>query len=159
MHSNGKLIEKFYSSFGHRDHDGMIACYAPTITFDDPVFSLQGKQVGAMWHMLCEGGSDLEITFRNIEADDQHGRAHWEARYTFASSRRKVHNIIDAEFIFLNGAIVQHRDHFNFWRWARMALGPIGLALGWTPMLQQRVQQTAQDRLDRFIASHPQYQA
>lgn len=159
MHSNGKLIEKFYSSFGRRDHDGMIACYAPTITFDDPVFSLQGKQVGAMWHMLCEGGSDLEITFRNIEADDQHGRAHWEARYTFASSRRKVHNIIDAEFIFLNGAIVQHRDHFNFWRWARMALGPIGLALGWTPMLQQRVQQTAQDRLDRFIASHPQYQA
>ena len=159
MHPNSKLIEQFYNSFGRRDHEGMIACYAPTTTFDDPVFSLQGKQVGAMWHMLCEGGSDLEITFRDIEADEQHGKAHWEARYTFASSRRKVHNIIDAEFIFLNGAIVQHRDHFNFWRWSRMALGPIGLALGWTPMLQQRVQQTAQGRLDRFIASHPQYQA
>lgn len=158
MHPNSKMIGQFYSSFSQGNHAGMIACYSPDVAFADPVFSLNGKRAGAMWHMLCEGGTDLEITFRDIEADDQHGKAHWEARYTFSTTGRKVHNILDAEFVFQNGAIIQHRDQFDFWRWSRMALGPIGWALGWTPMLRQRVQRTAQKRLDQFIAAHPQYQ-
>ena len=37
----------------------MQACYRPAPTFADEVSSLKGKEVGAMWHMLCEGGSDL----------------------------------------------------------------------------------------------------
>jgi hypothetical protein len=111
-----------------------------------------------MWHMLCEGGRDLEISFRDIDADDRRGKAHWEARYTFSTTERKVHNIIDAEFIFQNGMILQHHDHFDFWRWSGMALGPSGWILGWTPMLQKQVQRTAQRRLERFMVSHPEYQ-
>jgi len=34
----------------------------------------------------------------------------------------------------------------------------MGGVLGWTPMLQKQVQRTAEKRLDRFIASHPEYQ-
>jgi hypothetical protein len=158
MHPNSDLIEQFYNSFRQRNPAGMIACYSPAITFSDAVFSLSRKRVGAMWHMLCEGGADLEISFRDIEADDQRGTAHWEARYSFSATGRKVHNIIDAEFIFHDGVIVQHRDQFDFWRWSRMALGPIGWTLGWTPIVQKQVQRTAQKRLDKFIASHPQYQ-
>lgn len=157
MHPNAKVIEQFYSSFSRRDYAGMIACYAPAIDFSDPVFSLKGKRAGAMWHMLCESGKDLEISFRDIEADDRHGKAHWEARYSFSSSARKVHNIIEAEFLFQDGAIIRHRDRFDFWRWSRMALGPTGWAFGWTPMVQKKVQRTAQERLDRFVASHPEY--
>ncbi len=158
MHPNSKIIEQFYSSFSQRNHAGMIACYSPAVEFSDAVFSLNGKRAGAMWHMLCEGGEDLEISFWDIETDDRHGKAHWEARYTFSTTARKVHNIIDAEFVFQNGAIIQHRDQFDFWRWSRMALGPIGWTLGWTPIIQKQVQRTAQKRLDRFIISHPQYQ-
>lgn len=158
MHPNHQLIEQFYTSFSQRHPAGMSACYSPEITFADAVFSLSGQRVGAMWHMLCESGHDLEISFRGIEADDQRGRAHWEARYTFSTTGRKVHNIIEAEFIFHNGLISQHRDHFNFWRWSRMALGPLGWALGWTPMVRQRVQRTALKRLEKFIAARPQYQ-
>jgi SnoaL-like domain len=157
MHPNSQRIEQFYTSFGQRDPVGMIACYTSTVEFSDAVFSLKGKQVGAMWRMLCESGKDLQITFGGIEADDQRGKAHWEAHYTFSTTGRKVHNIIDAEFVFQDGAIVRHHDQFNFWRWSRMALGPIGWALGWTPMVQKRVRRTAQERLERFIASHPEY--
>ena len=158
MHPNRRLIENFYSSFSQRDYAGMIACYAPAVEFSDAVFTLSGKRPGAMWHMLCEAGKDLEISFRDLDADNQRGRAHWEARYTFSATGRKVHNIIDAEFVFQNGLIIQHRDHFDFWRWSRMALGPMGWALGWTPMLQKQVQRNARQRLDRFVDSHRQYQ-
>ena len=161
MHPNAQTIEHFYSSFSHRDYASMISCYAPEIQFSDEVFTLSGKAAGAMWHMLCESGKDLTVTFRDIHADDAHGAhgtAHWEATYTFSASGRKVHNIIDAEFDFNSGQIVRHRDRFDFWRWSRQALGPTGLLLGWTPFVRAKVQATAARRLEKFIAAHPQYQ-
>ena len=45
----------------------MIECYHPEIHFKDEVFNLNGKKVGAMWHMLCERGKDLEISFKANE--------------------------------------------------------------------------------------------
>ncbi len=112
-----------------------------------------------MWHMLCESGTDLAVTFsRDIRADEAHGTAHWEATYTFSASGRKVHNIIDAEFDFSNGQIIRHRDRFDFWRWSRQALGSTGLLLGWTPFVRRKVRATAARRLEKFIAAHPQYQ-
>jgi ketosteroid isomerase-like protein len=158
MHTNTLLLEQFYRSFSQRDYQGMTACYAPNATFADPVFTLKGKQIGAMWHMLCEGGRDLTVRFRDIVADEQQGQVAWEADYTFGTTGRKVHNVVTAHVTFQAGMIVTHRDVFDFWRWSRMALGLPGWALGWTPMLQKRVQQTVQQRLGRFIATHPEYQ-
>lgn len=158
MNSNSQLIENFYSSFARRDYAGMIACYAPGIDFADEVFALQGKRVGAMWHMLCESGKDLQVTHTNVQADDERGSAHWEARYTFSRSKRPVHNVLDAEFRFRDGKIVRHRDHFDLWRWTRMALGPTGLLLGWTPFIRDQVRKTAAANLEKFVAAHPEYQ-
>jgi hypothetical protein len=157
MNPNEQLLERFYTCFGKRDHAGMIACYSPSVKFTDPIFELRGNQVGAMWRMLCESGKDVEITFRDIKADEQAGSVHWEARYTFSLTGRRVQNVIDGKFVFQEGAIVQHSDHFDFWRWSRMALGPAGMVLGWTPALRRRVQRTAQENLNRFIAKHPDY--
>lgn len=158
LHSNAKLIETFYNCFKQRDHAGMLACYAPDIEFSDPVFTLQGKRAKSMWHMFCERGEDLTITVSGIEADETQGQAHWEARYTFSATGRQVHNVIDAQFRFHEGLIIWHQDHFNFWRWSRMALGPTGLFLGWTPMLRAKVRQRAASNLDKFIMAHPAYQ-
>ena len=155
---NKKLIENFYSSFARRDFAGMSDCYGPNVEFSDPVFSLQGKEARAMWHMLCESGKDLTITFKDVEANERTGKAQWEATYTFSSTGRKVHNILDADFQFEDGKISRHRDRFNFWRWARQALGPAGILLGWTPMIHNRVRQTAGHNLAKFIARHPEYQ-
>ncbi|MBL8046671.1 MAG: nuclear transport factor 2 family protein [Anaerolineales bacterium] len=151
------LIEKFYTAFQKRDYAGMAACYHPEIAFQDEVFTLKGKEAPAMWHMLCEGGKDLVVTFSGVEASETTGRAHWDAHYTFSSTGRKVHNIIDAEFKFKDGLIIEHRDRFDFWRWSHQALGPTGLFLGWTPLVRNRVQRTARARLDKFIQQHPEY--
>ncbi len=159
MTDNKTLITNFYTAFQQRDYGAMTACYRPDIHFSDAVFTdLQGKQVGAMWHMLCERGQDLQISFTNIQADGTQGQAHWEATYTFSTSR-KVHNIIEAAFTFQDGRIIQHQDSFDLWRWTRMALGPTGTLLGWSPMVQNKVRATAVKSLNAFIAKHPEYQA
>ena len=158
MHPNEQLIDTFYTAFAAKDYAAMQACYATQITFEDEVFNLKGKEAGAMWHMLCEGGGDLQVTHRDVQADDATGRAHWEARYTFTSTGRKVLNIIDAEYQFQAGRITAHRDRFSFWRWSSQALGPTGMLLGWTPMVRNKVRATARARLDKFIQAHPAYQ-
>ena len=152
MHPNAELIRKFYTAFANRDAGGMAACYDPAVKFSDEVFTdLEGAWANAMWQMLCERGKDLKIEFRDIEADDATGRAHWEAWYTFSATRRPVHNKIDARFEFKNGKIVRHRDTFSFWAWARQALGPTGLLLGWSPIVKNRVRAQAAKNLDSFV--------
>jgi ketosteroid isomerase-like protein len=152
MHPNAALIERFYASFAARDAAGMQACYHPEIVFSDPAFGeLREAQPGAMWAMLCERGKDLRVTASDIHADDERGRAHWDARYTFSKTKRPVVNHIDAEFVFRDGLIVRHTDTFNFWAWARQALGPAGLLLGWTPMLQKKVRDTARAGLATYM--------
>ena len=152
MHANAALIHRFYDSFAALDATGMQACYHPDVVFSDPAFGeLRGKQAGAMWAMLCGRAKDLQVTASDVEADDQRGRAHWEAHYTFGQTGRPVHNRIDAEFEFADGLIIRHTDRFDFYAWARQALGPAGLLLGWTPFLQKQVRDRARYGLDKYM--------
>ncbi|MBA3670969.1 MAG: nuclear transport factor 2 family protein [Gemmatimonadaceae bacterium] len=154
MHPNAETITRFYSSFQRHDAEGMIACYAPDVEFSDEVFTdLRGPQAGAMWRMLCTRSGDLEITVNDVTADGTTGHAHWDARYTFSTTGRRVHNSIDASFEFRDGRIVRHRDRFSFWRWSRQALGATGWLLGWTPMVRNKVRGQAAAMLAKFSAS------
>ena len=160
MNANQQLIEHFYQSFQRRDYRGMAACYHPEAMFRDEVFDLKsGKEIAAMWHMLCTSGRDLAVGFSHVKADERSGQAHWEAYYTFSRTGRKVHNVIEANFEFRDGKIIRHVDHFPFWRWSRQAFGPTGWLLGWTPFLRNKVRATAMKGLWRFIEQHPEYQA
>ncbi len=153
MHAHAELIETFYTAFQRRDGDAMAACYHPEIRFSDPVFpDLRGERAGGMWQMLTGRAKDLKIEFRDVQADDEAGRAHWDASYTFSATGRHVDNHIDATFRFRDGKIVQHDDVFSFWAWSRQALGVPGLLLGWTPLIQGKVRKTAGVSLDAFMA-------
>lgn len=155
MHPNAQLLVDFYTAFSKRDHEAMGACYADGARFDDPAFpNLSAAEARAMWRMLCERGKDLELEFSGIEADDERGKAHWEADYTFSATGRKVHNVIDASFRFEDGQIIAHEDRFDFWAWSRMALGVPGFLLGWTPWLRGKVQKTAGAQLKGFMSKH-----
>ncbi|MCB1554515.1 MAG: nuclear transport factor 2 family protein [Xanthomonadales bacterium] len=156
-HPNLSIIDRLYRSFQHLDAAGMAACYADDAAFEDEVFSLCGKrEVVGMWTMLCDnvrarGLDDWKLGFEAQGADDGHGRAHWVADYRFSATGRMVHNVIDAEFDFRDGLIVHQRDRFDFWRWSRQAFGPVGLLLGWTPLLRSKVRATAASNLRRFL--------
>ncbi len=159
MHPNEELITKFYTAFKNSDAGGMNACYAPDVEFEDPVFpGLRGKRAMAMWAMLAERKADPnDRWFENVTADDHRGSAHWEAKYKFPLNGRPVHNKIDAQFEFKDGRITRHTDTFDFWKWSHMALGPVGLLLGWNPWFQSMLQKKLGQRLNEFIAAHPEY--
>jgi ketosteroid isomerase-like protein len=152
-HPNAVLIRRFYDAFAARDADAMAACYHPEIEFHDPAFgTLHGAQAVGMWRMLTERGKDLKVVASGIEADDDTGRAHWEAWYTFTATGRPVHNQIDATFAFRDGLIVRHHDHFPLWRWSRQALGLKGQLLGWLPPVQNAIRKQARGQLERYLA-------
>jgi ketosteroid isomerase-like protein len=155
-HPNDELIVRFYEAFARGDGDTMAACYAPGARFSDPVFTdLRGEEPGAMWQMLTGRAKDLEVRLAEHEADAERGSAHWLADYTFSTGRR-VHNDIRAEFRFEDGLIAEHRDSFSFYAWARQALGPTGVALGWTPLVRGKVQREARAGLDEFLGNRSQ---
>jgi len=148
-----ELIQRFSSAFARHDGSAMAECYAEGARFSDPVFTdLRGEEPGAMWRMLTGRAPDLEVRLVEHSADGDQGTAHWLADYTFSATGRKVHNDVRATFRFERGLISEHRDAFSFHGWARQAIGPAGLLLGWTPMLQSRVRRTARASLDEFIA-------
>jgi ketosteroid isomerase-like protein len=153
MSANESLIERFYGAFADKDGAAMAACYAPDVQFSDPVFpDLRGEEAGAMWRMLTGQARDLRIELLERAADDDRGSARWRAHYTFTQTGRPVVNDVRAAFRFEDGLIVEHRDTFDFHRWARQALGPTGLLLGWTPIVRSAVRRRARASLDEFLA-------
>ena len=153
MEENRILLEKFYSAFQKKDFKTMQACYALDATFNDEAFSnLNGKEAGKMWEMLITRGKDLELKFEILEATENGGKARWIAKYTFSKTKRLVINEIIGVFEIKNGKILNHADHFDFYKWARQAFGLTGLLLGWTTFFKNKVQKTAMESLKKFIA-------
>jgi ketosteroid isomerase-like protein len=153
MTENEALLIKFYSAFQRLDAETMAACYADEMQFSDPVFpALMGAQAADMWRMLCSKAQDFSLVFDDIVANQEEGKAHWVATYTFSQTGRKVVNDIHARFRFKDGKIVQHQDTFDLWRWSRQALGLKGMLLGWTPLVHKAVQVQAAKSLAIFSA-------
>lgn len=135
-----KVIKEFYEAFSRRDAEGMVKHYADDVRFSDPVFqNLEGEGAKNMWRMLCDRGKDLTVEVSNITDTG----AHWDARYSFSATGRKVLNRIDATFTFEGEKIKTHTDAFDLWAWTRMALGVPGVLLGWTPFFQRTLRKKA----------------
>ncbi len=105
-----------------------------------------------MWRMLTARAEDLSVELSGPHADNSTGGAHWTARYTFRTGR-KVVNEIDASFTFDDaGLIIEHHDRFDLWKWTRMALGPVGAVLGWSPIVRNKVRSEAAHGLEQYRA-------
>ncbi|MGY4490496.1 nuclear transport factor 2 family protein [Pseudomonas sp. TE3610] len=149
--ANAALITRFYLAFQRLDAEAMAASYTDDVVFSDPAFgTLRGKDAGDMWRMLAARAKDFSLTFDHVHASDNTGAAHWVATYLFSQTGRTVVNDIHARFVFRDGKICEHHDHFDFWRWSRQALGTPGLLLGWSPMLKGKVRQQALKGLRAF---------
>ena len=148
-----EIIEKFYQAFENLDAEGMIECYHEEIKFEDPAFGiLRGEKAKNMWRMLCHNqkGKDFKLKTSEIEFINEKGLAHWEATYTFSKTGRKVHNIVNAEFEFKDGKIINHLDKFDLYRWSRQALGFNGFLLGWTNFFKKKLNAQTNKLLSRF---------
>ncbi len=153
-HPNAELISRFYQAFQQLDAETMAACYAENVQFSDPAFTdLRGRDAGDMWRMLTARAQNFSLTFDSVQADDEQGSARWVATYLFSKTGNTVVNHIQANFRFVDGKIVEHRDSFDLWRWARQALGTKGLLLGWTPLVQGAIRKQAMAGLHAWQAA------
>ena len=144
------IAERFYDAVSVADHHTMGLMYAPTATFSDPVFPmLSGPEAGLMWEMLLTRSKDFSVSY-NVREDDSRAEVVWVARYRFGRKSRQVENRVRTEMTFQAGRIVRQVDRFSFWTWSRQALGAPGLLLGWTPLIQKKVQAEAQQQLILF---------
>jgi hypothetical protein len=155
MHENSRLLEKFFKSIQRKDHRAVADCYHPEATFEDIAFELSGqKRIHAMWHMIAESDMRLSFTIENVGERD--GSAFWIADYTFKDTDRKVHNEVKSNFIFGDGLIIKQTDTSDARKWGLQALGPVSGLLSWLlPAIRRR---KAKQKLDSFVATHPQYQ-
>jgi len=147
------LIKTFYKAFNSLDAETMVSCYHNDIIFEDSAFGvLHGERAKNMWRMLCQNqkGKKFRVEASDIICNDGHGTAHWEAYYTFSKTGRKVHNIIEAEFKFKDGKIIQHKDQFNLHNWAKQAMGFKGLLLGGTNFFKNKLHSQTHNLLTKY---------
>lgn len=154
MHPNTEIINQFYTAFANGDAVLMNECYHEDVQFEDPAFGqLKGQRAFKMWEMLLSNpGTELQISFDQVRANESHGSARWVATYKFGKKKRPVINEIQAKFEFRDGKIIQHQDHFNLWKWSKQALGLTGFLLGWSGFWKRKIQKTTQVRLNHYIS-------
>ncbi len=148
------IIDTFYKAFTNLDANTMVSCYHDDIIFEDPAFGiLKGERAKAMWQMLCQSqkGKDFKVVVSDIKGNAINGSAHWEAYYTFSKTGRKVHNKIDAEFVFKEGLIIKHTDKFNLHNWAKQAMGLKGLMVGGTGYFSNKLKSQTNYLLSKYI--------
>lgn len=148
------ILEQFYTALNNCDGPTMASCYHDDVVFEDPAFGiLKGKRAKAMWLMLCESqsGDNFNVSFSEIETIENSGSAHWEAKYLFSRTGRKVHNKIDASFEFKDGLIIKHTDNFNLHKWAKQAMGIKGIFFGGMQFFKNKLQAQTNSLLDKYI--------
>jgi hypothetical protein len=123
------VLARFYDALARRDGETMASLYAPNARFEDPVFRLTGPDIGKMWIALTRRAKDFSIAYTIAQAGRGRGTVELTARYLYGG-RRPVTNVIVSELKLENGLIVEHRDQFDFARWAAQALGTPGRLLG-----------------------------
>jgi SnoaL-like domain len=154
MHTHAEVLTRLFTALQRHDHQTMAGCYDEDATFKDIAFEINGKKrIHAMWHMICEG--DIRTTFEIANADDRSAVVKVVDDYTFRSSGRNVHNVIESRFLLRNGLIIDQQDACDARKWAGMALGGVsGFLAGRLAFVRQA---KARKTLDAFIAKHPEY--
>jgi ketosteroid isomerase-like protein len=152
-----QVIRQFFDAFARGDTDALGRCYHADVSFGDPLYpEIEGRdRVVGMWRMLLDLSRGVEVSARDIQADNYSGTAHWTARYVFPQTGRRVVKEVDAQFRFDEGLIVRHHDQFDFRRWSTMAFGrPTGVLVGWSPSLRRRVRHQARGQLEDYLRSN-----
>ena len=148
------IVEKYYENLASGNIDALQDLYHPFVTFEDPVFHLQGKEVGYMWKMLFANSkkNPITITFQDIiQEDETHFSALWIADYHFSQTGNKVTNIIHSHFTIQEGKIYHQKETFNLQLWIEQAFKPYGKILYFTPFFIALFRKKARKKLNQYI--------
>lgn len=119
------VVTEFYAAFVKQDTKSMEQLYSKDVKFQDAIFKYGDREgTMGMWNkILRDPKSKFSFELKSVEGDVVTG--HWKADYELLG--RKVHNEIDARMVVRDGKIVEHRDSFDWDKWAKQALPAGGL--------------------------------
>jgi hypothetical protein len=123
-----------------------------------PIFpKLEGVQIKSVWSMIMAGARDFSVHYEILSFDETHVRVSWTALNRFSATNRPVKNQVMTELMLSSptpggneGKILSQSDVFDFYRWARQALGMPGTLLGWMPWFQKQIQTKSSEKLASF---------
>ena len=96
-------------------------------------------------------GPNFEVS--NIVGTATGGSAHWECKYQSpVNPSRMVHNKVDANFTIANGKITKHVDTFDWWSWAKQAMGCIGFLCGCCSCFHNIAKKKANSKLQHYMS-------
>lgn len=119
------VMTDFYAAFVKQDTKGMEQLYSKDVKFQDAIFKYADRDgTMGMWNkILKDPKSKFSFELTSVEGDVVKG--HWKADYELFG--RKVHNEVDTQMTVKDGKIVEHRDSFDWDKWAKQALPAGGL--------------------------------
>jgi len=149
---NIEVLRKFYKAFVKKDAASMLECYHDKVVFSDPVFGrLEADDTKKMWQMLLQNDKgDLQISYKDLQADENQGSAKWMAVYRFGRQRRKVVNRVVSNFKFQDNKIIEQLDTFDIWLWSKQALGWKGWLFGWTSDFKSKIRSRSVNLLNAY---------
>lgn len=120
-----EVVTSFYEAFVKQDMKALEPHYAKDVKFRDEIFRFDDRDgTMGMWsRILRDPKTKLSFELKSVEGDVVTG--HWKADYEVFG--RKVHNEIDTRMVVKDGKIVEHRDSFDWDKWAKQALPAGGL--------------------------------
>lgn len=125
------VIQTFYRAMEEKDLDTILSLYHPDATFSDPAFPMiSGDQLRGMWKLITSNKS-LKVQTRDVKMQaDGRVTGHWDADYHIIKGN-PILNSIDSSFKFKDGKIIEHKDSFDFSKWAKQAFpGLLGTIAG-----------------------------
>jgi hypothetical protein len=154
LHPNVVLLERFYTGIQNSDIAAIRTCYAPNVVLLRP----------GLWRATRrQDGSDVGHVIQPRRAPADHLQRPIRRRLhrlgTLGSPLRVRQDRApgpqpDHLRISLRRArVAEHRDSFRVYRWAAMAIGPVGRLAGWTPLLRSALHKETVRLLDRFQAN------
>ncbi|MFT3710409.1 MAG: nuclear transport factor 2 family protein [Archangium sp.] len=114
------VVSQFYAAFEHKNVDAMEQLYAPNLKFKDAIFEF-GDRAGTthMWRNLFKTDPNAKLKFTIDSADGPNVKGHWVADYHV--NGRPVHNEVSTTMKVVDGKITEHRDDFDWKKWAPQA--------------------------------------
>ena len=145
------IVEQFYAALNAKDLLTLRSLYHPKAEYNDEIFSLNYKEILALWYSSMQPEMELVAEVHSIDQQKESIVTHWTISYTIASINKRITLDEVGRFEFQDGLIIRHTDEYSFYRWCAQAFGVAGMLASWSKWLRKKVRNQAYSSINANI--------
>ncbi len=143
MSNQLELVKDYYQALNNGDYKKLSKLYHKKASYNDPIFSFQGKEILALWYTSTRPEMNMKAVIHAIEEEKDVVKTEWTVSYTIPTLKKRISLNEIGVFRFEENKIIAHSDDYSFYDWCKQAFGLIGVVFGWSNWLKQKVQRQA----------------